>query len=319
MPNRRLPHLNASMQPHMSRPSLVRSSSPKQEPDKRNGLDRDLLEESREECKRVRWNIPNDSLQDKRGPSKSKLSQKSPSFITPSSTKPMQFDPDTPKEVQVAHELRLAVHRGGGSTDPDHNYALRAKLSPLQLPYSRIQRILKECELYERNQTTFIVPIDYNDDQVALVCKARTHNLAELKQRLAPLLMRYKARLYNRHLFTETGVIKAIVPRKTRLNFSDFSQTVQTDALWCKASSGEISDYENGFVVFKCPPNELADVAAKLKQSGYKIHHSEIGHCPNEHLVSLSPRHLKRYVDFVMELKQDEDIFKVYDNVDHQI
>ncbi|XP_022216377.2 uncharacterized protein LOC111070263 isoform X2 [Drosophila obscura] len=219
------------------------------------------------------------------------------------------------REVQVAHELRLAVHRGGGSTDPAQNYTLKAKLSPLQLPYSRIQRILKECELYERNQTTFIVPMDYNVREVALVCKARTQNLAELKQRLAPMLTRHKARFYNRNLFTETGLIEAMVPRKTRLNFSDFNQTVQTDALWCKATAGTITDYENGSVVFKCPSANVADVAAKLKQCGYNIQHTEIGHCPKEPLVTLSPRHHKRYVEFVKELKLDGDIFKVYDNV----
>ncbi|BFF89189.1 uncharacterized protein DMAD_07993 [Drosophila madeirensis] len=113
-----LPHLNASMRPHMSRPCLVRSSSPKQETDKRNGLDGDSVEDSMGAAvtKRVRWNLPYDSLQGNGGRSNSKLSPKC-CFITPSSTIEMQFDPDTPKEVQLANELRLAEHRGGGSTD----------------------------------------------------------------------------------------------------------------------------------------------------------------------------------------------------------
>ncbi|XP_034661180.1 uncharacterized protein LOC117896793 [Drosophila subobscura] len=123
------------MRPHLSRPCLVRSSSPKQETDKRNGLDGDPVEDSMGAAvtKRVRWNFPYDSLQDNGGRGKSKLSQNC-CFLTPTSTIQMQFDPDTPKEVQLVHELRLAEHRGGGSTESAQNYTLRAKLSPLQLP-----------------------------------------------------------------------------------------------------------------------------------------------------------------------------------------
>ncbi|XP_034132560.1 uncharacterized protein LOC117586535 [Drosophila guanche] len=68
-PKASLPHLNASMRPHMSRPCLVRSSSPKQETDKRNGLDGDPFEDSMGAAvtKGVRWKLPYDSLQGNRG------------------------------------------------------------------------------------------------------------------------------------------------------------------------------------------------------------------------------------------------------------
>ncbi|BFF89190.1 uncharacterized protein DMAD_07994 [Drosophila madeirensis] len=77
----------------------------------------------------------------------------------------------------------------------------------------------------------------------------------------------------------------------------------------------EIDENENGSVLFKCPPPDVGQVATKLKQRDYKIQHKEIGHCPNEPLVRLSPRHHKCYAEFLKEIQLDGDIFKVYVNV----
>ncbi|XP_016970643.1 uncharacterized protein LOC108038378 isoform X2 [Drosophila rhopaloa] len=222
---------------------------------------------------------------------------------------------DTPDEDRMANELRLAVHRGGGSIDPEKNYELRARLSPLQLPYSRVQRILKECELNERNNNTFSLPMDFGRQLVAMVCKVRTDNLSDLKMRLAPLLRQSKARFFNRHLFYETGLIEATLPSKSPLSFEDLNQTLRTDSVWCKVTESAIIDLEKCAVLFKCRPQELREVTEKLRQCSYKIMHTEVGQCPKKPLVDLTERQMKRYKEFRKKILQDEDVVKIYDNV----
>lgn len=301
----KLTQLKASVNPLLPKPQLVRDDSPKLENDKRNGLDLELPEEPEAVIvKRVRW-AP---MLGVRSPSESFT------YITPPSTKQIQFEQDTPDEVRVAHELRLAVHRGGGSIDPEKNLELRARLSPLQLPYSQVQRILKECELYERDHSTYSLYMDYGRQLVALVCKVRTNNFNEVKLRLVNFLRHNKGRFFNRHLFKETGLIKASLP-KTMLSRADFDQTLSTDALWCKATDSSITDFEKKEVLFKCQPQDLREVTAKLRHCGYKIIHSDLGYCPNKPCVNLNDRQLKRYQLFLKQLQQDEDIVKVYDNV----
>lgn len=298
------------MTPYCPKPILTRSDSPKLENDKRNGLDMELPEEEYEmTVKRVRW-APTYGER-----SSSELTDRPATYITPRSTKQIQFDTDTPDEVRLAHELRLAVHRGGGSIDPERNSELRARLSPMQLPYSRVQRILRECELYERNQMTYILPIDYSRQTVGLICKARTDNLSDLKLRLSVILKQHRARFVNRHLFKETGIIEAVLPNKVLLSFEDFNQTLQTDALWCKATSVAIKNYQQGAVTFQCQPLDLREVKAKLRDCGYKITHSEMGHSPKKALVQLPERQMKRYKEFLEQLQQDHDVVRVYDNV----
>ncbi|XP_017060741.1 probable transcriptional regulatory protein MHP7448_0474 isoform X2 [Drosophila ficusphila] len=221
---------------------------------------------------------------------------------------------DTPDEVKLANKLRLAVHRGGGSIDPEKNYELKAQLSPLLLPYSQVQRILKECELNERNHSTYSLPMDYGRQLVAMICKVRTDNLSDLKLRLANFLKQGKARFFNRHLFTETGLIEATLPSKLSFSFDDFNQTLRTDALWCKATDSAIVDLGKGNVLFKCRPYDLREVTEKLQQCKYKITHTEVGHCPNK-LVNLTDRQMTRYQEFRKNLLQDEDVVKIYDNV----
>ncbi|XP_017085010.2 uncharacterized protein LOC108117206 [Drosophila eugracilis] len=301
-----LTNLKASFSPYQPRPTLIRSDSPKLENDKRNGLDLLLPDEKLSvTVKRVQWapmygeSYPSESTH----------------YISPLSSKQIRFDQETPEEQRLANELRLAVHRGGGSIDPEKNFELRTRLSPLQLPYSRVQRILKECELSERNQNTYSLPMDYGRQLVAMVCKVRTDNLSDLKLRLANLLRKTKSRFFNRHLFTETGLIEATSPSKSHLNFEDFNHTLRTDALWCKATDSAITDLVKGTVLFKCRPHELREVTEKLRQCSYKINQTELGHCPNKPLVDLTGRQMSRYQEFCKNLLMDEDIVKIYDNV----
>ncbi|XP_016994625.2 probable transcriptional regulatory protein Dtur_1615 isoform X1 [Drosophila takahashii] len=302
-----MPQLKSSITPYRPKPKLIRSLSPKLENDKRNGLDLQLPEEQEAvTVKRVRWAPMFGDRNEATKPS---------TYISPLSSKQIRPDQDTPDEVRLVNELRLAVHRGGGSIDPEKNYELRACLSPLQLPYSRVQRILRECELNERNQSTYSLPMDYARQLVAMVCKVRTDNLIDLKLRLAPLLRHSKSRFFNRHLFNETGLIKAIVPSKSPLSFDDFNQTLRTDALWCKATDSAITDLGKGAVLFKCRPQDLREVTDKLRQCSYKITHTEVGHCPNKSLVDLTDRQMSRYQEFCKILLEDKDIVKIYDNV----
>ncbi|XP_039495476.1 uncharacterized protein LOC120454334 isoform X1 [Drosophila santomea] len=304
--NTKLHQLKSSVTPYRPKPSLIRSNSPKLENDKRNGLDLELLNNPEiPSVKRVRW-AP---MYGEKIPSTTSVC----SF--PLRSKQAQFDQDLSEELILANELRLAVHRGGGSIDPEKNFELRARLSPLKLPYSRVQRILKECELSERNQHTYSIPMDYGRQLVAMVCKIRTDNLSNLKLRLASLLRQNKTRFFNRHLFNETGLIEATLPSKTPLSFEEFNQTLRTDALWCKATDSAITDLGKGSVLFKCRPLDLQEVTYKLRQCNYKIINKEVGHCPNKPLVDLNDRQMARYQEFRTALLQDEDVVKIYDNV----
>ncbi|XP_016970642.1 uncharacterized protein LOC108038378 isoform X1 [Drosophila rhopaloa] len=303
---KKLPLLKSSINPYRPKPMLTRSNSPQLENDKRNGLDVQLPEETDPIiAKRVRWAPIYGN----------RSSSKTSTYITSMSNKQIRFDQDTPDEDRMANELRLAVHRGGGSIDPEKNYELRARLSPLQLPYSRVQRILKECELNERNNNTFSLPMDFGRQLVAMVCKVRTDNLSDLKMRLAPLLRQSKARFFNRHLFYETGLIEATLPSKSPLSFEDLNQTLRTDSVWCKVTESAIIDLEKCAVLFKCRPQELREVTEKLRQCSYKIMHTEVGQCPKKPLVDLTERQMKRYKEFRKKILQDEDVVKIYDNV----
>ncbi|XP_023036143.1 uncharacterized protein LOC26530269 isoform X2 [Drosophila willistoni] len=157
--NKEVPHLKASLTSYRQRSTLAKSPSMKLPKDKRNGLD-PLSDEEKPATvpaikKFVHWDLPlgfsSSPVVVKHSNSKLKSSsQQKIIFVHKPTTKP-QFEIESESESKnsvekkLAHELRMAVHHGGGSCNPEENLLLRAKLSPLQLPYSLVQRILREC------------------------------------------------------------------------------------------------------------------------------------------------------------------------------
>ncbi|XP_068153270.1 uncharacterized protein [Drosophila tropicalis] len=330
--NKEVPHLKASLTSFRQRSALLKSPAIKSPKDKRNGLD--PLSDEKETTtvsaikKFVHWDLPlgfsSSPVVVKHSNSKLKSSSQQKSIFVHNQTTKPQFEIDSPSESknsnekQLAHELRMAVHHGGGSCDPEQNLLLRAKLSPLQLPYSLVQRILRECELSERNQATHFLFIDCIGQQLSLVCKVRTDNLNETKERLLNVLHAHRASFSHHKLFKEFGLIDCFLPKYTPLNSEDFAHTLQTDALWCKALSAEITNDDCGSVRFKCKSNDTTEVVAKLKDCGYKIIHAEQGYCPKGDLVKLSHSKLKRYEEFLKALHNDPDVVHVYDNLQTQ-
>lgn len=168
-------------------------------------------------------------------------------------------------------------------------------------------------------KTNSLLHINYNGHQAALVCQVCTADLNALKQRLLPVLRKYKSRFSNiqleRNPFRPMSLIFASLPSVVDTNYSDIEQKLQHDAKQCKALGYRIVNNKTGQLCFNCLPADVQRVSARLKKCGYKPQHTEVAHFARDPLVNFSTSQWQNYSDFLKTLQADTDILKVYANV----
>lgn len=164
-----------------------------------------------------------------------------------------------------------------------------------------------------------LLHINYNGHQAALVCQVRTADLNALKQRLLPVLRKYKSRYSDMRLernpFRPMSLIFASLPSVVDTNYSDIEQKLQHDVKQCKALGYRIVDNKTGQLCFNCLPTDAQRVSARLKKCGYKPQHTEVAHFARDPLVNFTTSQWQNYSDFLKTLQADTDVLKVFGNV----
>lgn len=168
-------------------------------------------------------------------------------------------------------------------------------------------------------KTNSLLHINYNGHQAALVCQVCTADLNALKQRLWPVLRKYKSRFSNirleRNPFRPMSLIFASLPNVVGTNYSHIENKLHRDAKQCKALGYRIVNNKTGELCFNCLPADVQRVSARLKKCGYKPQHTELAHFARDPLMNFSTSQWHNYSDFLNTLKADTDVLKVYANV----
>ncbi|XP_017855605.1 PREDICTED: uncharacterized protein LOC108608647 [Drosophila arizonae] len=173
------------------------------------------------------------------------------------------------------------------------------------------------------NSDNCVLHIGYNDREAALVCQVRTANFRALKQRLSSVFQNYNCRFRAVHsekqIFKQMGLIHVLMTCQTAMDFGNLEEQLHQVALSCHAEGCRIVSHEMGALCFRCQPELIPEVACKLKVFGYTPLLTELGYCPIGPLVKLKSPQLRRYSEFLKNLRADADIVKVYDNVQNSV
>lgn len=193
---------------------------------------------------------------------------------------------------------------------------------------TRLRKLYKELDLNTSDEPSgkrenCVLHVNYKEQEAALVCQVSTANLGVLKHRLSKVLLKYKSRFRPVHskpsLFKQMGLIHALMNCKAAIDFASLDEQLKRDAHSCQAEGCQIVSIEMGALCFRCHPEGIADVAAKLKLCGYKPLLTEIGYYSTEPLVKLTAAQMRRYSEFLKALQADTDIVKIYDNVQNSV
>lgn len=229
---------------------------------------------------------------------------------------PIHFDLDRRNGMDIETDCKIDIK----------NQNLNVKKHPIQ------KSVTIQNEIQTKNQNGYcpyrvpsarkknsLLHINYNGHQAALVCQVCTADLNALKQRLLPVLRKYKSRFSNirleRNPFRPMSLIFASLPSDINSNYSHIEHKLHRDAMQCKALGYRIVNNKTGQLWFNCLPADVQRVSARLKKCGYKPQHTELAHFARDPLMNFSTSQWQNYSDFLKTLKADTDVLKVYANV----
>ncbi|XP_064549856.1 uncharacterized protein LOC135436242 [Drosophila montana] len=242
----------------------------------------------------------------------------------------------TPMLAQKSTEINDSGKHNGLDREVDSTKTIIAKtknndeklLTIIKNNKTRLRKLYKELELNTSDEPSgkrenCVLHVNYKEQEAALVCQVSTANLVALKQRLSKVLLKYKSRFRPVHsepgLFKQMGLIHVLMPCKTAIDFASLEEQLHRDALSCQAEGCKIVSIEMGALCFRCQPEGIPEVSAKLRLCGYKPLLTEIGYYFTEPLEKLTAAQMRRYSQFLKALQADADIVKIYDNVQNSV
>lgn len=163
---------------------------------------------------------------------------------------------------------------------------------------ANLRRHLFECRLYCKVYT---------------VITFYTANLIQTRMQINTAMRKHNAdQTKVKHIFTERGVINAIV--RPTINETTIEDDCTTDAIECGANDVDVFDVAQRYVTFFCEPETLLGVKTGLERMGYQIENSDIVYEPSQ-TVLISAAERADYEKFKEKLNAIDGFDDIFDNV----
>lgn len=223
--------------------------------------------------------------------------------------------------TKVANSIIIAV-KLGGSDNPDSNPRLRSALEAakeVNMPKDNVQRAIDRGMGRLPGQTLEeIIYEGFGPSKVAFYIEAVTDNKLRTLQEVKNLFERSGGSLAGQgsvaYMFERKGEIK--ITSKGRGKDDEMLELIDlgvedVEDFMEDSPAGEIQKY-----LVYIDSTKLTDVSNKLIQAGYGVESSEVMFKPNTFVEITQSEDAKKVVEFAEKLEEQDDIQKVYSNLD---
>jgi len=236
-------------------------------------------------------------------------------FETRKATMFARWDKMAKAFTRVGKEIVIAVKSGG--PDPASNATLRRAIQnakSVNMPKDRVDAAIKRAMGKDMEDYSEILYEGYGPHGVPILVEAATDNPTRTVGNLRPAFSKLGGNLGNSgsvsFQFTKKGVFK--------LKFEDVADPDDLELELIDAGLDDMGESveENGDKVWvlHCEFNDFGNLQKALEDKGIETISSEMEWIPQT-LVSLSEEHTEEVLKLVDKLEQDEDVQKVFHNL----
>ncbi len=208
-----------------------------------------------------------------------------------------------------AKAIEIAAREGGG--DPGGNAALSAALANAKsdnLPKDNIERAIKKGtgEL-EGQKIEEKIYEGYGPGGVALLITALTDNPNRTMPNIRHILSKNGGKI------AESGSVAFQFERKGIITLPVNSEENELAAIEAGADDTESAD---DLLIVKTAPTKLMEVRKNLLDAGVEIKSAELTFEPTNEIAIDDPETIKKFLNLVEALEEDEDVDQVLSNAD---
>lgn len=209
------------------------------------------------------------------------------------------------KEVTIASKI--------GGPDPDANSRLRLAIQNARganVPKDTIERAIKKGVGSDATDYQEVTYEGYGLHGVAVFIECTTDNINRTVQNIRTAFTKCGGSLGTNgsleFIFTRMGVFTIAVTEKIE---------VEEFTLDMIDAGAEEVEFDDGYVTVTCPLNEFGSIQKALEAKSIEVENAELQRIPNT-LVQLSDEELKTVLKLIDYLEDDDDIQKVYHNIE---
>jgi len=209
---------------------------------------------------------------------------------------------------KLAKAISIAAKTGGGP-DPNSNFKLRVaidKARGFNMPKDNIERAISHASGGTLDEVTYE---GFGPSGVAIIVEVATDNRNRTGQEI-------------KNIFERAGGSLA-GPGAVSFNFEAKGQLVvkkegDAEAQMLKlidAGAEDMEDTEDGIEVH-VPSEKLSQVSKDLTEGGFTVTSTELVQKPKNYVTVADPSHANKVISFLDALNEQEDVQKVFANLD---
>lgn len=213
--------------------------------------------------------------------------------------------------TKIIKEISIAAREGGA--EPAGNPRLRLAIQNAKganMPKENVERAIKKGSGADGAEYMEVTYKGYASNGVAVFVECTTDNLNRTVASVRSAFSKYGGSLGTNgsleFIFSRKGVFHIVKPE--HMNEDDFTLEL-IDA------GAEDIEFEDEYITVYCAREDFGSVQKKLDEMGIEVENAELQRIPNTY-VKLDDEAFKRVMKFIEVLEDDDDVQKVYHNIE---
>lgn len=217
--------------------------------------------------------------------------------------------------TKMTRDIIVAVRSGGGA-DPDGNFRLRIAVlnaRSVNMPMDNINRAIQRAAgSSESDNMEELVYEGYGPAGVAVMVDILTDNRNRSAGDIRHIFSKYGGNL------GETGCVGWMFGRKGLITFEEFDEDKEDDLTLAAIDAGaENIEVDGDYAELITAPDDMADVAQKIKEAGFEFTSATITMLPITK-ADVSPEDSVKIVKLIDALEAHDDVQEVYTNINEE-
>lgn len=213
--------------------------------------------------------------------------------------------------TKIIKEISIAAREGGA--DPAGNPRLRLAIQNAKganMPKENVERAIKKGSGADGAEYMEVTYEGYASNGVAVFVECTTDNLNRTVASVRSAFSKYGGSLGTNgsleFIFSRKGVFHIVKPE--HMKEDDFTLEL-IDA------GAEDIEFEDEYITVYCAREDFGSIQKKLDEMGIEVENAELQRIPNTY-VKLDDEAFKRVMKFIEVLEDDDDVQKVYHNIE---
>lgn len=214
--------------------------------------------------------------------------------------------------TKIIKEITVAVREGG--TDPDGNPRLRLAIQnskAANMPKDNVERAIKKGAGDDGATYTDVSYEGYASHGVAVFVECLTDNLNRTVASVRSAFSKYGGSLGT------NGSLEFIFDRKGVFVIKQTTPPLDEEEFTLEMIDARADDvvFEEDFITVYCPMEDFGALQKKVEEMKLEVENAELQRIPKT-TVELDVEALKKVMKFIDVLEDDDDVQKVYHNIE---